>query len=92
MELITERSRIKDGGGTMGCGVRARAFGQRDNGSSKEKSVTLHALNLNKVSGEYGQQDHRQRHVDVCDECLSPKSLYNPADGSARFASRARRR
>ena len=49
MELITERSLIKEVA-EMWDAVYGPAFRPTNNGSSKEISVTLHALNLNKVS------------------------------------------
>jgi hypothetical protein len=49
MELITERARIKEVA-DMWDATYGPKFRPTNNGSSKEISVTLHALNLNKVS------------------------------------------
>jgi hypothetical protein len=49
MELITERSLIQ-GVAEMWDAVYGPEFRPTNNGSSKEKSDKLHALNLNKVS------------------------------------------
>ena len=49
MELITERARIKEVA-EMWDAMYGPEFRSTNNGSSKEISVTLHALNLNKVS------------------------------------------
>ena len=49
MELRTERARIKEVA-DMWDATYGPKFRPTNNGSSKEISVTLHALNLNKVS------------------------------------------
>lgn len=51
MELRTERARIKEVA-EMWDAVYGPAFRPTNNGSSKEISVTLHALNLDKVSAK----------------------------------------
>ena len=51
MELITERARIKEVA-EMWDATYGPKFRPTNNGSSKEISVTLHALNLDKVSAK----------------------------------------
>ena len=90
MELRTERARIKEVA-EMWDAQYGPEFRPTNNGSSKEISVTLHALNLNKVSANtvnkiIGNDTWTRL---VCDESLQPvpkvAALYNPADGSAVF-------
>jgi len=70
MELRTERARIKEVA-EMWDAVYGPAFRPTNNGSSKEISVTLHALNLNKVSANTVNKiiGNDRWTVLICHEC-----------------------
>ena len=70
MELRTERARIKDVA-EMWDATYGPEFRPTNNGSSKEISVTLHALNLNKVSANTVNKiiGNHSWTVLICHEC-----------------------
>ena len=88
MELITERARIKEVA-EMWDAMYGPEFRPTNNGSSKEISVTLHALNLNKVSAKTVNKiiGNDTWTVLVCAECgVKVKKVvvfYGPLGGHA---------